>query len=231
MDFSFEDKEIIKNDYLEKGWGAYKIWKEHPRKSWGTHELPRKIAERLGVSHTSVRRMIKRRTINQFKRVNEPQRNDGTKEWRFQRASSLVERVGKNPRMVEKLVWQDEKGFPLHLVTNSQNNRVYFKGQKSDVPAKNLFFQSKRQSKKVMVSAALTWQGATKPFFVNKRGLKVNAVNYHKHLKKELFPAIQKVVKRTDWIFIQDGASSHTANLVQDYLDENLKRRYVKASE
>ena len=143
MVFSFEDKAIIKNDYLEKRWGAYKIWKEHPSKSWdrvsvwrlvkkfemsgsmgrkegsgrpvsatsaenmeaveelvcsqegeeGTHEPPRKIAEQLGVSHTSVRRMIKRRTISQFKLVNEPQRNNGTKERRFQRASSLAERV------------------------------------------------------------------------------------------------------------------------------------------
>ena len=82
-----------------------------------------------------------------------------------------------------------------------------------------------------MVSAALMWQGATKPFFVNNKGVKVNAVNYHKHLKKELFPAIEKLINQDDWIFIQDGASLHTSNLVQNFLKEELKRRYVNAQE
>ena len=106
--FSSEEKAIIKNDYLEKGWGAYRIWKEHPTKGWdrvsvrqlikrfelngtmerkqgsgrpitattkenvekveelicsqeeqeGTHDAPRIIATKLGVSLTSVRRMV-----------------------------------------------------------------------------------------------------------------------------------------------------------------------------
>ena len=34
MVFTFEDKAVIKNDYLEKRWGPYRIWKEHPSKGW-----------------------------------------------------------------------------------------------------------------------------------------------------------------------------------------------------
>ena len=34
MVFSDEDKAIIKNDYDEKGWNAYNIWKNHPAKGW-----------------------------------------------------------------------------------------------------------------------------------------------------------------------------------------------------
>ena len=67
-----------------------------------------------------------------------------------------------------------------------------------------------------MVSAALKWFGVTKALFVNKKGLKVNAENNRKHLKKELFPAMNKIYPRKDWIFIQDNATSHTSNLVQD---------------
>ena len=197
----------------------------------GTHEPPRKIAETLQVSRSSVKRMIKASEINQFKRMSEPRRDEGALERRTRRANGLVERFEKNPRSIEKLVWQDEKDFPLEVPLNRQNNRVYYKGLKRDIPAKNLFFQTKKMCKKVMVSAALTWQGATKPFFVNKKGIKVNAVNYHKHLKRELFPAIENLIKRDDWIFIQDGASSHTSNLVQNFLKEELKRRYVNAQE
>ena len=79
-----------------------------------------------------------------------------------------------------------------------------------------------------MVSAALTWFGVTKPLFVNERGLKVNAENYRKHPKKELFSAINKIYPQKDWIFIQDGATSHTCNLVQDFLKETIPRRYIK---
>ena len=46
-----------------------------------------------------------------------------------------------------------------------------------------------------MVSAIIFWYGATKPFFVNENGIKVNKENYCKHLKKQLFPAIKKLVK------------------------------------
>lgn len=140
----------------------------------GTHEPPRKIAEQIQVSRSSVKRMINRRKVNQFKRMSEPQRDEGALKRRTNRAEELVERFEKNSRSVEKLVWQDEKDFPLQLPLNRQNNRVYYKGLKRDVPAKNLFFQSKRLSKKVMVSAALTWHGVTKPFFVNNKGMKVN---------------------------------------------------------
>ena len=58
-----------------------------------------------------------------------------------------------------------------------------------------------------MVSAGISWYGATKPFFVSEKGVKVNGPVYHKHLRTELFPAINKLVKRKDWIFAQDGAN------------------------
>ena len=52
-------------------------------------------------------------------------------------------------------------------------------------------------------------------FSVNSNGIKVNKENYYRHLRKELFPAIEKVVKCDDLIFAQDGAPSH---LVQDFI-------------
>ena len=43
-----------------------------------------------------------------------------------------------------------------------------------------------------------------------------------------MFPAIKKLVKRYDWIFVQDSARSYRSNLVQDFLEKTLKRRFVK---
>ena len=43
-----------------------------------------------------------------------------------------------------------------------------------------------------------------------------------------MLPAIKKLAKVDDWIFVQDSAPSHRSNFVQDYLAKTLKRRFVK---
>ena len=133
--------------------------------------------------------------------------------------------------MIEKTVWQDEKDFILEVPVNLQNDRVYGKEKKSDIPDKNLHSSTNKISKKVMLSVAISWYGLTKPFFVNSNGIKVNAENYCGHLRKELFPTIEKVVKCDDWIFAQDGAPSCRFHLVQDFLKTKLKRRFIRAKE
>ena len=63
-------------------------------------------------------------------------------------------------------------------------------------------------------------------FFVNENGIKVNKENYYKHLEKQLFSAIRKLVKLDDWIFIQDSASSHRLNLVKDFHEKNFETSF-----
>ena len=82
-----------------------------------------------------------------------------------------------------------------------------------------------------MFSAAISWYHATKPFFVNENGIKVTKENYCKHLEKQLFPAIKKLVKHDDWIFVQDSGPSHRSNFVQEFLEKTLKCRFVKCVE
>ena len=134
-------------------------------------------------------------------------------------------------RTVERLVFQDEVMIPLQIRMNRQNNRIYWKGSKREVPDDNLYHQSNSFSKKLMVSAGFTWFGVTKPFFVNQNGIKVNGENYQKHLQDELFPAIRETYPREDFTFVQDGARSHIDKRVQAYLKSELGRRYVCAED
>ena len=76
--------------------------------------------------------------------------------------------------MIEKTAWQNEKDFTLDVPVNLQNERVYEQRKKSDVLDENLFASAKEMSRKVMVSAAISWYGTTKPFFVNENGTKPN---------------------------------------------------------
>ena len=132
--------------------------------------------------------------------------SEETRNRRETRACSLRERSESNIRMMGKTVLQDEKYFTLEVPVNLQNDRLYDKGKKSNIPDEHLLSSTNKMSKQVMLSAAISWYGVTKIFLVNNNGIKVNKESYYRHLRKELFPAIEKVIKRDDWIFAQDGA-------------------------
>ena len=169
-----------------------------------------------------MKRMVKTRGLRQFKRLKTPHMSNATKERRTSRAGELAKRFA-HKRSIEKCVWQDEKDFPLQVPTNPQNNRVYGSGKKEDISANRLSHHQNKMCVKVMVSSCVTWNGATKPIFVNEKGLKVNAARYKNHLEKELFPEINRLVGNKNWTFIQDSAPSHRSNLVQEFLQDQLK--------
>ena len=188
----------------------------------GTQKSPREIVRNVGISTSSVIRLVKRRKINQFKRMKTPNMNNGRRDRRIIRSGNLAERFDRNRRLVEKFAYHDEKDFMLEVPTNNEKNRAYFKGKKDQVPDQNIFDQTNKQSIKLMVSACLTWNRATKPFFVNGCEVKVNAQTYKRHLQKELLPAVQRLYKQKNWIFVQDNELSHRSNPVQDFIQETL---------
>ena len=153
MVFSNEEKSVIKNGFLDRGWNAYKICKENPTNSWNrvsayrllkrfqkdnsmdgragsgrqriiTTEENENLIENLicsqedslgsfmslsevekntSTSRTSVRRMIKRKGLKQFKRLKTTMMSSGTQERRTKRAGALADRFRKN-RFLEKCV-------------------------------------------------------------------------------------------------------------------------------
>ena len=59
----------------------------------------------------------------------------------------------------------------------------------------------------------------------------MNAKTYKRHSQKEFLPAIQRLHKHKNWIFVQDSAPSHHSNLAQDFLQETLNSRFIKTHE
>ena len=93
----------------------------------------------------------------------------------------------------------------MHLAPKKAPNKqdcVYRKGKKSDIPDENLLSKTSKVSKKFCCNF-MVWCNQ------NNNSIKVNKDNYCRHLHKELFPATEKIVKREDWIFAQDGGPSH----------------------
>ena len=84
----------------------------------GTQQATREIARNVGITRSSVRRLVKRRKINQFKRMTTLHMNNGTRDWRRIRSGNFAERFDRNPRLVEKFAYQDEKVFTLEVPKN-----------------------------------------------------------------------------------------------------------------
>ena len=138
----------------------------------GTHKSPREIAKRLNVGRESVRTMVKKLGLKVSKRVHTPQINASCRQRRTERSELLANRFNTK-RIVKRLVWQDEVYFTLQVKKNSQNDVVYHRGLKSEVDPERLSRKHNTFSKKLMVSAAITWHGVTRPFFIDEDGMKV----------------------------------------------------------
>ena len=76
----------------------------------GTHLSPREIEKVTGISRTSVRRMVKRRGLKQFKRVKTARMSSAPQQRQTEQAGALTEKFSKK-RSMERCVWQDEKDF------------------------------------------------------------------------------------------------------------------------
>ena len=74
-----------------------------------------------------------------------------------------------------------------------------------------------------MVSAGVSWQGKTDIHFIDTKATKVNSENYIKLLvlENKLLPDCRRMYPNNDYVFQQDGATSHTSNATQRYLEEN----------
>ena len=84
---------------------------------------PKEIGKNAGISPISVRRMIKKRRLNQFKRSKATMISLDTQKRQTIRKEALSVRFSRS-RSIEKYVWQDEIDFTLDVLLNSQNSRV-----------------------------------------------------------------------------------------------------------
>lgn len=141
----------------------------------GTHKSQRKIATELGVSRGSVQTMTKKLNLKAFKRIKVSRRDENVKQKRKTRCKRLNDRY--SAKDVERIMFTDEKDFTLETARNRQNDVVYGV-RKGDIPVSRLYHETSRFSKKVMVSAGVSWKGKTQIHFIDTEKTKVNSVSY-----------------------------------------------------
>lgn len=188
----------------------------------GTHKSQRQISKDLGVSRYSVRKMIKKKHLKAFKRIKVSRRDETVKQKRKTCCKRLNDRYStKHAKDVERLVFTDEKDFTMEIARNRQNDIVYGV-RKRDISASRLYRETSRFSKKVMVSAGVSYNGKTQIHFIDTSKTKVNSGSYMKLLDDGLIPDCRRLYTNNNYIFQQDGAPSHTSRITQDHLKDTV---------
>lgn len=190
----------------------------------GTHSSQRIIASQLAVSQSAIKRIAKRLKLKAFRRLKVSCRDTNVRKKRKIRCRKLYQRFNKDD--VKRIVFTDEKDFTVEIAKNHQNDRVYGRN-KSAINPNRLYRETSRFSKKVMVSAGISWRGKTRIHIVES---KLNTVEYIKLLDDGLIPDCFNLYPEHDFVLQQDGATCHTSNATQNHLQESVPA-FIKKDE
>ena len=184
----------------------------------GTSKSAQQIADNLGISKTSVRRIAKKDLgLSCFKRTTVQALNADAKRKRLLRCRALLRRL--SVAQCKRVFFTDEKAFYLSPLANTQNDRVWAAGKKREVAAERLLNQRSKFSRKLMVSAGVCYGGKSRLHFVAE-GVKISAQTYTETLLPLLVEDCSNLLQH-DYVFQQDGAPGHFARQTQEWLATN----------
>lgn len=182
----------------------------------GTHLSQRQISKDLGITRSSVQVIQKKAGLKAFKRIKVSRRDDKVKGKRKSRCRKLLDKFSTSD--VRTIIFTDEKDFSVEIAKNHHNDAIYGTSKK-DIPVSRLYHESSRFSKKIMVSAGISWKGKTN-IHIYPSGEKVNTTVYTAYLQRSLLPDCRRLYGN-NYIFQQDGASAHTSEVTQSYLKDS----------
>ena len=181
----------------------------------------RKMAREAGIGRESMRKLIKEDlNMKPYHFKKRQLLNDNTKDKRLERSQSLLKCF--KSASLPSIIWTDEKIFTVQMAYNSQNDRILSRNI-NEVPInkKSVFCRQKPAS--VMVWAGVTSCGRKTPLIFIPEGVKVNQHVYLAMLRDQVKPWIDSNDWPSSYIFQQDGAPSHTSNLVQKWCSTNFE--------
>ena len=189
-------------------------------------ELPRTAARRI-IREDLELKPLRQVTAQRVKPANAAKRLEACQLWDTQLRSGELD--------AEKIFFTDEKLFRLGACPGGNQNFVVYvhkETKKYDLPNELVLREDGQWQGgvSVMVCLGLSYRGKGALHFV-PAGTKVNSAEYLNIIKTRYEPDIYNLYGvRPDCVFQQDGASSHTANAVQDYCRSKFPKFWGKNS-
>ena len=122
--------------------------------------------------------------------------------------------------MQPSVLWTDKMLFTVQAIHNHQNYRIYAVN-KEDIPMNERIAYKRQKPACVMVWAGVTSTGEKAPLIFIEEWVKINQ-HVYVFLKEQLVPWINAISKESGITLQQDGATFHTANLVQEWGNRNM---------
>lgn len=162
--------------------------------------------EDVVVSYDQVKRVIR----ENFKKVLSPLRINISEQNRVKRVTWIQDHSNWRKSKWLSVVWTDEKMFELY----PQKGRLYAKILPDEIPDDFPRPKVQQGGKKIMVWGAISGKGK---LYLDVLEESVTGETYSCFLHQRALPAIRKICQKS-YIFMQDNAPAHRANLTKLYL-------------
>ena len=187
--------------------------RRNPRRSM------RRMAKEAQTSPRTMRRICKSDLkMSSYKLQKRQLLSTPTIEKRLSRSRLLLNRIKDGT--LRNIIFSDEKLFSVQQCHNHQNDRILAKSIEAIPGNAGKVFRTQKPAS-VMVWAAISERGKTPLVFV-PQGIKINKERYIEDiLEGALIPWCNSVYGDEVWTFQQDGATSHTSRLTQQWCRDN----------
>ena len=138
---------------------------------------------------------------------------------RIQRAKLVLKKLRDGTQPL--VLWTDGKLFTVQAVLHHQNDRIWAVN-KQDIPLNYRLMFQRQKPVSVMVWAGVGATGEKTPLFFFEEGVKVNQHVYLEPLRDKLVPWVSTTFGESGITLQQDGATSHTINLGQEWCRRNM---------
>lgn len=186
----------------------------------------RKIAQEVGTSHSTVRRIMRKDLeLFPYKVTVHHKLSENDKHQRVAFVKWLKDQTAANPGFLDGVWFSDEAHFHLTGQVNTQNCRIW-----ASAPPDTLL-EVPLHSPRVTVWCAMSSTGIIGPFFFEDGNGCTQTVNKERYVRiLERFWATVQEGSTSDgdeiW-FQQDGATPHTSKMALQWLQERLGERII----
>lgn len=181
----------------------------------------RKAGSQLDISKSYVHQLLRYNLkLYPYKPQTERFLSEKTKQERIIFCEKLLAMIDQDETFLDKILFSDESQFELQGGNmNRQNTRFW---GKEPPPESQIII--KQFPKKCMVWCGFSAKTIVGPFFFNSN---VNAETYEDMLSTFTIPALKAKHKFSNTIFMQDGATPHTANSTKTFLMKHFGNRVI----